>query len=162
ALLAEPFHFLAELFQLGQLRPQVVVFAEVLVAALDLLLQRLHGLGQVCRSLSLLVQLLLVDDRHEQKDAKKQQEHVDERDEKARHAPPGHGDHGASPGDAGRLAPSARITSRPIMTVQVGRILTIAMNSPLPVAVMAGEYCWKMICVRKPLEASDMAPSAAN
>ena len=48
--------------------------------------------------------------------------------------------------------PSDRIRSRPISTIQVGRMLISAMNRPLPVAVMAGAY-------RRMISAGGVGPS---
>src|SRR5262249_16630266 len=81
------------------------------------------------------------DQRHEQEDAEHQRQHVDQRNEKTGYAPPWHFDHRAIPPDWERSTlPSCRIISRPNWTIHIGKMLMRAISSPLPVAVMAGEY----------------------
>src|SRR5262245_7131242 len=135
--------------QLVQLRGGVACVFQplyLLGATLQFSFQAVHRVAQLAGRLPLLFQFFQVDDWHQKENDKEQQQYVDERNEKARDAAARHDDHGASSAAALPPPPSDTMSSRPMMTIHGGRILTNAMNKPAPVAVMAGAYLVMMSC----------------
>src|SRR5262249_30660594 len=119
-VLAELFDLFAELVDLGKGTAEIAQVAELgqlLLLALHLPAQPFQLFGLVFRFgfPRLGLGALFADERHEQKDAEKQKEDVDEGYEEARDAAARHMDHGDSP--CGAEPPSMLIRSRPSITI---------------------------------------------